>query len=99
MLKTFDGAELFLARTRDLGVLDVRRTEGSPSILIFVRSELPSAWLDHIRVLARAQWPDASVVLAPRVSVRQTGTFARVMFHEDGDGDATDPRSGDSKTG
>lgn len=92
MPKTFEGADRFLLRTRELGVLDVRRTEGSSFVLIFVEPDLGSARLDDIRVLARAQWPEASVALAPRVSIRQTGTFARLLFDED-------PDAADSKTG
>jgi hypothetical protein len=83
MLKMCPDAEQFVARTAALGVEDVRESDAPPCVFVIVAGEVSDTERDTIRLLARAHWPDQRIVIAPRVAVRETGTFLKPSLGED----------------
>jgi hypothetical protein len=93
MLKECPGAAHFVTSLASVGVLDVRMSEAPATVLVFVRDGIDEVDLDTIRVLARAQWPEQRIVIAPRVAVRETGDFARIAVGDDDEQDDV-PKTG-----
>lgn len=67
MLDQFHGSQTFLTQTARIGVLGVRKTEGTPFIFVFVDPSLRPEQVEHITTLANAHWPSEPVVVVPRV--------------------------------
>lgn len=67
MLDQFHGSQTFLTQTAEMGVLGVRKTEGTPFIFVFVDPSLRRDQVEHITALANAHWSEDPVVVVPRV--------------------------------
>ena len=85
MLKRCPDAELFLARTVSLGVVDARISDNPRCVFVFVSNDLGDTERDTVRLLARLQWPGQRIVLAPRVAIRETGNFPKIALDPDDD--------------
>jgi hypothetical protein len=100
-LKALPSAEAFRHLTEALGVVDVRESTDSGAIFVFMALDAHDEELDGVRVLARREWPDRSVVIARRPNVRQTGAhihrFSSVVLPEP-KREAEAPPSGDERT-
>ena len=64
--------DLFTNRTAALGVDEVR-FDHSGGVLVYLRHEATEEQLDAVRLLAKSVWPEKSIFVLRRTSVRESG--------------------------
>lgn len=62
----------FSERTSALGVDEIRFDE-SGGILVFLRAGATDEQLDAVRLLARSAWPERSIFVVRRTTIRESG--------------------------